>query len=220
MPSGRTVDPLLAQAFANEVLERRPRTARHVQKAVDLPLGEELRVGAPGVGPVGHLRQAPEIAREPCALLDRAIEPLLADGQVEPRLAQRVRERSEGVRVRRGRRDRPTSGGEIARPRCPPELLAERAELREQVVAREESPREEAGGALCGVPRAEVLDDGLRMHARIGVLRELAHRRRPAESLRGLPKLLEDLVVRVAPPQTRTKRGELRLVDAHARALA
>ena len=49
-------DPLLSKAFANEVLERSPCAPRHIQQAVDLPFGEELRVGTPGVGPVGHLR--------------------------------------------------------------------------------------------------------------------------------------------------------------------
>ncbi len=104
--------------------------------------------------------------------------------------------------------------------RCSPELLAERPKLREQIVAREESPREEARSPFRGIPGAEVLDDGLGMHASVGVFRELAHRRRPAESLRSLPKLLEDLVVRIAPSQTCTERRELCLVDAHARALA
>ena len=77
----------------------------------------------------------------------------------------------------------------------------------------------EACGSFRRVPRAEVLDDRLRVDARLRVARELAHRRRAPEALRGCSQLLEDVLVRVAPAQAGAKGGELRLVDAHLRAL-
>ena len=134
-------------------------------------------------------------------------------GHVEPGLPQRGRERAERVPDERLRRHRPAALLEVARGRRAPELLPELAELREQLLAGEEPPRTQAGRALRGVPRPEVLDHGLRMHARLGVRRELAHRRRAPEARGRGAKLGEDLLVRVAPAQARAKRGELRLVD-------
>jgi hypothetical protein len=60
-----------------------------------------------------------------------------------------------------------------------------------------------------------VLDDGLRVDARVRILGELAHRRRPSEPLGGGAELREDLLVGVPPPHTGAKRGKCRLVDAH-----
>ncbi len=101
-----------------------------------------------------------------------------------------------------------------------PELFAEPAELLEELVAREEPPREEPGGTLRRVPRAEVLDDGLRMHA---APRDPARTRAWSgdlpSPLGGRAKLGEDLLVGVATAHARAKRGELCLVDAHGRTL-
>ncbi len=65
-----------------------------------------------------------------------------------------------------------------------------------------------------------MLDDRLRMHASLRVLRELAHRRRPPEALRRGPELGEDLLVRVAPAHACAKGRELGLVDPHGSTLA
>ena len=148
-------------------------------------------------------------------LHDRPLEPLLALEHLEPGLAEGIRERPEGVRVERHRGQRAPSFTQVARGRCPSELVSEPSELLEQLLSRDETPREEPRGPLGGVPGPEVLDDGLRMDARLRVVRELAHRRRAAEPLGRGAQLLENLLVRVAPAQARSKRGELTLVDAH-----
>jgi hypothetical protein len=86
--------------------------------------------------------------------------------------------------------------------------------LLQELASSQEAAWKEACSALRRVPGAEVLDDRLWVHSRLGVLRELSHRRRVPKPLCGCPKLLEDLDVRVATPQAGTERGELRLVDA------
>ena len=58
------------------------------------------------------------------------------------------------------------------------------------------------------------------MYARLGILRELAHRRRAPRAFGGRAELVEDLVVRVAPAKTGPEGGELGLVDAHRSTLA
>ena len=147
------------------------------------------------------------------------LETLFALEHLEPGLAERVPERAERVRIQRGGRERTPARSEVTRGRCSPELFAEPSELLEKLVAREEPPREEPRGTLCRVPRAEVLDDGLRMYPRLGILCELAHGRRPPRPLGGRAKLGKDLLVGVATAHARAKRGELCLVDAHGRTL-
>ena len=73
--------------------------------------------------------------------------------------------------------------------------------------------RREACRPLGGVPGAEVLDHRLRMHAGVLVGRELAHRRRAAEPLGARAKLLEDLLVGIAPSDACAKLCERCLVD-------
>ena len=147
------------------------------------------------------------------------LETLFTLEHLEPGLAERVPERAERVRVQRGGRERTPAGSEVTRGRCCPKLFAEPSELLEKLVAREEPPREEPRGTLCRVPRAEVLDDGLWMYPRLGILCELAHGRRPPRPLGGRAKLLEDLLVGVATAHARAKGGKLCLVDAHGRTL-
>ena len=65
-----------------------------------------------------------------------------------------------------------------------------------------------------------MLDHRLWMYARLRILCELAHRRRPPHPLGGRTELLEDLLVRVATTHARPEGGELGLVDAHGSALA
>ena len=132
------------------------------------------------------------------------------------------RSRATRTCARRARRRAASAGGrgEIARSRRSAELLPEPPELLEELVSREEAARKEARSPLRGVPGPEVLDDRLRVDARLRVLRELAHRRRASEPLGRGAQLLEDLVVRVAPAQAGTKRGELSLVDAQRGTLA
>ena len=124
------------------------------------------------------------------------------------------------MRIERRRGKRAPTGGQVARGRCAPELVSQRAELIQEIVAGEKTTREESGRALRRVPGAEVLDHRLRMHSRLGILRELTHRRRASEPFCGGAKLLEDLVVRVATAQARAKCGEFRLVDAQRATLA
>jgi hypothetical protein len=190
-------------------------TSWHVEHAVHLPFREQRRIRAPRFGPVGHLRQPPEADGKHCSLRDGPLEPFLALEHLEPGLAQRVTEGAERVRVERGRRKRASPGREIACGRCAAELRSQRPELREELLARQEPPREEAGSALGRIPGPEVLDDGLRVNARAGILGELTHRGRPPHPLRGCTQLLEDLLVGVAASETRTKCGEFGFVDAH-----
>src|SRR5262249_28426908 len=98
---GADADAALVEALADEELERRPRPALRVEHPVDLPLGQHRLVGLSCLGPVGELRQVPELAGEVGTLVDRALEPLLAERDVEAGLAEGVRERAEGVPVER-----------------------------------------------------------------------------------------------------------------------
>ena len=148
-------------------------------------------------------------------LLDGALEACLALEDLEPGLAEGVPERAERVRVERRGRERAASRCEVARRWGSPELVAEGAELLEELVTREEAPWEEPGGTLRRVPGAEVLDDRLRVNACRWILCELSHRRRSPQALRCASELVQDLVVRVAPPHSSAKRGQLGLVDAH-----
>jgi len=66
---------------------------------------------------------------------------------------------------------------DVAGGRRAAELLPQAPEEPEQLVARREAARHEAGCALRSVPRAEVLDHGLRMDGGRRVARELAHGR-------------------------------------------
>jgi hypothetical protein len=123
------------------------------------------------------------------------------------------------VRIEGGRGQRPATGGKVARGRRPTELVAERPELLEKLLARQEPPREEPGSPLGGIPRPEVLDHGLRMDARLGILRELAHRGRATSPLGGGPELRENLLIGVSPAQAGAEGRELVLVDPHRSAL-
>src|SRR4029450_4837748 len=89
------------QALADEELEGRPGAFPALEHAVDLPFGQHRLVGLARLGPVGELRQPPEVSRELHPLLQSALELLLPHRHVESRLAQRVRERAEGVPVER-----------------------------------------------------------------------------------------------------------------------
>src|SRR5204863_8223961 len=106
----------------------------------------------PGRRPVGELRQALQPARELHALLDRALEPLLADRHVEPGLAQRLRERAEGVPVERLGRHRAATVVEVLRRRRSAELLPQLAQQADELLARREAAWHEPGLALGGVP--------------------------------------------------------------------
>src|SRR5262249_48946016 len=139
---GADVDPQLPEALADEVLERRPGAAWHVEQPVDLPLGEEPWIVAPRVCPVGHLRKPSELLRQRGPLPARAVEPLLPDRKVEPGLAKRVRQRAERVGIEGCRGERTAARGEVACRRGASELLAEAPELREEVVTGEKAARE------------------------------------------------------------------------------
>jgi hypothetical protein len=93
------------------------------------------------------------------------------------------------------------------------DLLAERAQLVEQLLPRREPPRDEPGLTLRGVPRAEVLDHGLRVDGRLRIGLELAHRRRLAEPLGARRQLRQDLRVGVALAHAGLELRKLLLVD-------
>jgi O-acetyl-ADP-ribose deacetylase (regulator of RNase III) len=57
-----TCHPALAQALADQELERRPRAAARVEHPVDLPLGQQRRRPLARPRPVGELRQPPSAA--------------------------------------------------------------------------------------------------------------------------------------------------------------
>ena len=210
---GPDADAFLAQPLADEELERGPRPDVDVDEPVDLPLRQQRRIRAAGLLPVGHLRQPAEPAGQHRSLRDRALELLVADRDVEPCLAERRAERSERVPDQRLRRHPAAVRVEVARRRRPTELGAELPQLLEELVAADEAPRRQARRALGGIPRAEVLDHGLRVHARLRIGRELPHRRRAAEPLGARAQLLEDLLVGVAPSDACAKLSERCLVD-------
>ena len=97
---------------------------------------------------------------------------------------------------------------------CPSELLAEAPEHVEQLLARREAARREAGLALRRVPGAEVIDHGLGMHGRGRVQPELAHRGAASQALGARAELGEDLVIVVATAKARPERGEPLWIDA------
>src|SRR3990172_4473567 len=168
---GPNLDTVFPEPLAYQVLERGPCATRHVQQAIDLPLREQRRVRAPRSRPVRHLGQPAELRRKNGTLFDGPLQPLLSLRKVEAGLPQRVRKGAEGVRVRGRRRHRAAPGCEIGGTGRASELIAERPQLRKQVVARQEPARIEARGALRRVPGPEVLDDGLRVHPYLGILR-------------------------------------------------
>jgi len=75
------------------------------------------------------------------------------------------------------RRNRAAALVKITRGRRPPELSTEPAQLIDELLAGREPARHQPRGALGGVPRAEMLDHGLRMHMRVWIGGELLHRR-------------------------------------------
>ena len=100
----RDRDALVEQPLAHEELERRPGAAPRLEQPVDLPLGQQRLVREPRLAPVAELRQPSERPRQDRALLDRALETLLGERDVEAGLAQRRRQRPERVPVERLRR--------------------------------------------------------------------------------------------------------------------
>src|SRR5581483_2856700 len=64
-----------------------------------------------------------------------------------------------------------------------------------------------------GVPGAEVLDHGLRVHLRLRVGGELLHGRRAAEAIGAGGELGQDLLVRVPLAQAGLERRQLRRID-------
>ena len=87
----------------------------------------------------------------------------------------------------------------------------------EELLARGEAPGYEPGGPLGGVPGSEVLDHGLRMDVRLGIGRELLHRRRAPQPSGMRAKLLEDLLVGVALADRALERGKLVGIDPRDR---
>ena len=157
-----------------------------VEQPVHLPLREQRVVCSPRVRPVGHLRQPPERrARAPRPARSRA-RAAPRPGHLEPGLAQRVRERSERVRVERLRRQRPAALCEVAGGRRPPELLAEPRSCSSSSsrVRKRRGNSPAARLAAFHVPKCSITVCGWTRAS--GSCRELAHRRRAAEA-RGAP---------------------------------
>jgi len=97
---------------------------------------------------------------------------------------------------------------QIARGRSSLDPLPQLAQQLEQLFTRCESPWHQAGRSLGGVPAAEVLDDRLWVHRRLGVRGELAHRRGAPQSLRARLELLDDVLVAVALADPSLELGE------------
>jgi len=191
-----------------------------LEHPVDLPLAHQVRVLAAGPLPVRELREPSELERDVDALLDRPLEPLLPHRHVEARLSERVLERAEHVPVERLRRHRVAVLVEVLRGRRPSELVPQLAEKADQVGRLREAARNEARLALRLVPASEVLDNRLRVHARLGVRLELAHRRRASQALGRGAQLPEDLLVRVALADSGLELRQRGRVDSPRRGAA
>jgi hypothetical protein len=148
-------------------------------------------------GPVREARQAAKPAREPLALRKSALPALVPAGDVEAGCPERVPERAEAVPVVRLRMHRRAARIEIRASGNPPELLAQSAELAEQLIARREPPGNEPGATLRRAPASEPTDDRLGVDACARVSRELSHRRRPAEPHGRPGQLGEEVLVGV-----------------------
>src|SRR3954464_8820983 len=105
------------------------------------------------------------------------------------------------------RRHRAAAGVDVLRRRDAAELGAEIAQKADQLLARGEPARDEAGRALRFVPAPEVLDHRLWMDGRLGVAGELPHRRRALQPPGAGSQLVEDLLVRVALADPGLERG-------------
>jgi hypothetical protein len=108
---------------------------------------------------------------------------------------------------------------DVARGRRPPERLPQLAQQAEQLLARGEAARDEAGEPLRAVPAAEVLDHGLRVHRRLRIGGELAHRRRAAQPHGAGGELAQDLIVGIPLADPSLEIGERLAVDVGDRAV-
>ena len=102
---------------------------------------------------------------------------------------------------------------DVARGRRAPELVPQLPQQPEQLVPGGEPPRNEPGCALGDVPGAEVLDHRLRVHRRLDIAGELAHRRRLAQPVGAGAQLGEDLLVRIPLADSGLELRELSRVD-------
>ena len=97
------------------------------------------------------------------------------------------------------------------------EQIAELAEGAEQLILGCKPPRHQSGETFGPVPAAEMLDHRLRVHRRLLVGGELAHGRRPSESLRARAELGQDLLVRVPLADSGLECRERLGIDARKR---
>ena len=205
-------DSVLDESLADQELEASPRR-RDSPRTSGRPATRSASSRRRGVRPASRRTsaggRATVRADSPGRSRARAAPPPPAR---RSRLAQRRRQRPERVPVERRRRHRPATLLDVlARSASARARLRAGAAARE-LLARGEPARHQPRRPLRRVPGAEVLDHRLRVHLRLRVGRELLHRRRAAEALRGGPQLLEDLLVRVTPPDPRLELGE-RLPD-------
>ena len=149
------------------------------------------------------------------ALLDRPLEPLLPHRHVEAGLAQsacasepNVCQSSDfdGIAPLRASMSRAVG----VRPSSSPSARRRPSSSSRVANRRGTSP----ACALRRVPAAEVLDHRLRVHGRLRVGRELAHRRRAPEPLGAVLQLLQDLFVGVPLPDARLERRQRVRIDA------
>ena len=109
---------------------------------------------------------------------------------------------------------------DVARGGRPAELLAQRPQEAQQLLAGRKPPRDEPGCPLRRVPRAEVLDHGLGMYGRLGIRSELPHGRRAPEPFGAGDDLGHDLLVRVALADTGLELRKLLRIDRGERTVA
>jgi hypothetical protein len=166
--------------------------------------------------PVREARQAPEPACERRAILYRALQPFLAERNVEAGFPESVAERSEDVPVEGLGRHRRAPALEISARGRAAELLAQHPELREELLSGRKSTRAQSRQTLGGVPGSEAVDDRLGMDPSAPVALELAHRRGAAQAGRRAFQLGEDLVVRIAAAHPRLECSQVGGIDLHS----
>ena len=210
VPSGATVDALLAQALADEELERGPGAGCDVDHPVDLPLRQQRvvrraarRPSRPSSAGGRAAARAPRPARPPA----RAAPPRPAR-RSRPRAAPAV-ERAERVPDQRLRRHRAACArrgrGPSACGRAPRRARAARPRSSSRVTKRR-GTRPAARLAAFQVPKCSITVCGCTRRLRVG--RELAHRRRAPEPLGAGAQLREDLLVGVALADPGLELGE------------
>ena len=217
---GRDLHALVAQPLAHEVLERRPGRL-DVDHPVDLPLGQQRRVGTASRGPVGHLRQPaerPGRAPHPARPRARAAPPPPAR-RSRPRAAP-ARASRTCARAATSRASRPCGHRCRARSACAraPRRARAAGPSSSSLVAKRRGTSPACRLAAFQLPKCSITVCGCTVVC--GVRGELAHRRRASKPLGARRQLSEDLLVRVALADAGLERCKCFRIDACHRRVA